>query len=407
MYHPRQLEATARSLFNSFPVLTLTGPRQSGKTTLVRHLFPELAYLNLEEPQIRALMAADPIAFLDAHPQGMLLDEIQRLPELLSHIQARVDARPGNGQFVITGSEQTSLRSGVSQSLAGRTAMLRLLPLSMAELDIANSGMSVEELLFSGFYPRIQLEHQPPYHAHSAYIQTYLERDLRQQGEIRLMSTFQSFLALCAGRVGQLLNLHSMANELGTATSTLRNWISLLEDACIVFLLQPWHANLGKRLVKTPKLYFHDVGLASFLLGIEHASQLNNHPLKGNLFENLCVSEALKHRYNRGLRSNLFFYRDSTGNEVDLVLENVAGPLLLEIKSSRTLHQDSVKGMAAFMRATGQSNPQRVIVYQGESRPSAFGARAIHHSELDRILAESNPGNPAGTPDSPRVSLDS
>lgn len=387
MYLQRHLEPTAQRLLQSFPVLTLTGPRQSGKTTLARHLFPQLAYWNLEDPQSRSLMIADPLGVLENHPQGMLIDEIQRVPELLSYIQSRVDRTGLNGQFVLTGSEQATLRSAVSQSLAGRTALLQLLPLSMAELGLAGTRPLLEELLYTGFYPRTRLENQPAYHAHSAYIQTYLERDLRQQGEIRLLSTFQRFLALCAGRAAQLLNLHSMANELGTATSTLRHWLSLLEDACIVFLLQPWHSNLGKRLVKTPKLYFHDVGLAAFLLGIEQPAQLRVHPLLGNLFENLCVGEALKHRFNRGLRSNLYFYRDSTGNEVDLVLDGAEGPQLVEIKSSHTLHPEFVRGFAAFMRATGLADPPRFIVFQGDPQPSAFGARAVHYTELDSVLS--------------------
>lgn len=382
----RDIQPTALRLFQSFPVLTLTGPRQSGKTTLAKALFPELVYWNLEDPRSRSLIQADPLGVLQAHPQGMILDEIQRVPELTSYIQSRVDAVGTNGQFVLTGSEQTSLRSALSQSLAGRTALLQLLPFSMSELGLGGTRPELAELLYTGFYPRTRLGQQPAYHAHSSYIQTYLERDLRMQGEIRQLSNFQRFLTLCAGRTAQLLNLHSMATELGTATSTLRHWLSLLEDACIVFLLHPWHSNLGKRLVKTPKLYFHDVGLAAFLLGVEEPSQLVSHPLLGGLFENLCVGEALKHRFNRGLRSNLFFYRDSTGNEVDLVQETPEGPRLLEIKSSHTLHPDFARGFGAFMRATSLADPPRVIVFQGDPEPAAYGAQAVHYTELASVL---------------------
>jgi len=390
MYIHRQMSALARELFAAFPILTITGPRQSGKTTLARRTFPNLAYLNLEEPQLRVQAAADPRGILARHSGGLLLDEIQRLPELLSTLQVLVDEGDRPGRFVLTGSEQTSLRQVVSQSLAGRTALLHLLPLSMAELSAAGPLPEAEELLFRGFYPRLHAAMLPPYPAHSAYIQTYLERDLRLQGEIRRPADFQRFLTLCAGRVGQLLNLHAMAGEVGVATSTLRQWASLLEAAYVIFLLPPWHANIGKRLVKTPKLYFHDVGLAAFLLGVEHSRQLATHPLSGPLFENLVVSEFLKARFNRGLRSNLNFYRDSAGNEVDLVLEGPEGIVLVEIKSARTLHEDFTRGFAAFTKAGNHVVEQRWIVYRGESRASAFGARAIEFRELGPILSEVN-----------------
>lgn len=386
MYIHRDLSAKVLELAAAFPVLTLTGPRQSGKTTLARRCFPNLDYVNLEEPQLRAQATANPRGFLSRHPAGVILDEIQRVPELLSTVQVLVDAQPKAGRFVLTGSEQLGLRRALSQSLAGRTALLHLLPLSMAELNTAGLRPPIEDLLFTGFYPRLHADNVPAYAAHSAYIQTYLERDVRLQGEIRLLSNFQRFLTLCAGRVGALLNLNSLSSEVDVAASTLREWLSLLEAAYVVFLLPPWHANIGKRLVKTPKLYFHDVGLAAFLLGVEEPSHVKTHPLTGALFENLVVGECLKARWNQGLRSNLSFYRDHAGHEVDVVADGPNGPRLLEIKSSQSLHQDFVKGFSAFEKATGRPALQRWIVYSGESVDSAFGARAIHVRELGGYL---------------------
>ncbi|MFA7331568.1 MAG: ATP-binding protein [Candidatus Delongbacteria bacterium] len=389
MYIQRQMTQVAAELAGNFPILTLTGPRQSGKTTLARQAFPQLAHVNLEEPQVRAQALADPRGFLGRFPEGVLLDEIQRAPELLSTVQVLVDADERPGRFVLTGSEQLGLRQAVSQSLAGRTALLHLLPLSMAELSAAGLLPEFPELLFSGFYPRIHAAKLPPYAAHSAYIQTYLERDVRLQGEIRLLSHFQRFLTLCAGRVGQLLNLNSLAGEVGVAASTLRQWLSVLEAAYIVFLLPPWHANIGKRLVKMPKLYFHDVGLAAFLLGVEEARQLANHPLAGALFENLVVGEFVKARFNSGLRSNLSFYRDHGGHEVDLVADSAEGPLLVEIKSAQTLHEEFTRGFTAFEKATGRPARNRWIVYAGESVDAAFGARAIQVRQVGHVLADS------------------
>ncbi|MDP2360263.1 MAG: ATP-binding protein [bacterium] len=388
MYIERQMGVVARELAASFPVLTLTGPRQSGKTTMARHCFPQLAHVNLEEPQVRAQALADPRGFFARFPEGMLLDEIQRAPDLLNTVQVLVDADGRPGRFLLTGSEQVGLRQALSQSLAGRTALLHLLPLSLAELSAAGLMPGIEDLLFTGFYPRVHAAKLPAYAAHAAYIQTYLERDVRLQGEIRLLSHFQRFLTLCAGRVGQLLNLNALAGEVGVAASTLREWLSVLEAAYVVFLLPPWHANLGKRLVKSPKLYFHDVGLAAFLLGVEEARQLVSHPLAGALFENMVVAECIKARHNRGLRSNLSFYRDHAGHEVDLVADSPDGPLLVEIKSSRTLHQEFTRGFAAFEKATGREARHRWIVYAGENLESAFGARAIHVRQLGDVLAE-------------------
>lgn len=334
----REITATLTSLFEKNPVVTVTGPRQSGKTTLCRAAFPELAYFNLERPDSREFATDDPLDFLKGCQAGAVIDEIQRAPELVSYIQADVDERrQKNGLYVLTGSRQFRVAEAVSQSLAGRTAVLRLLPFSIREAREIRNISSAEDFVYTGFYPRIYDQDLDPTQALGDYFETYVERDVRQVSEIRNLAAFQKFVRLCAGRVGQILNLHSLGNDAGVSHTTARQWISVLEASYIVFLLQPFHANISKRLIKSPKLYFHDVGLASYLLGIESVRQVATHPLKGFLFENMIVVEALKHRFNQGRRSNLSFYRDSAGTEVDLLYSLADKLLAVEIKSGETV----------------------------------------------------------------------
>ncbi len=282
----------ATTAFAKYPVITITGPRQSGKTTLARNTFTEKPYANLENPVTRQFAEEDPLAFLGQYPQGAIIDEIQRVPELLSYIQVIVDERRENSLFVLTGSQQFELMHGITQSLAGRTALLKLLPLSIAELA-THFSPGVDEMLFKGFYPRIYDQDIAPDQAYGDYFETYVERDLRQLVNVKNLSLFQRFVKLCAGRCGQLLNLNSLANDTGISHSTAREWMTVLEASYIVFLLQPFHANIGKRLVKSPKIYFYDVGLASWLLGIEEQRQIATHPLRGGLFENMARQQNL------------------------------------------------------------------------------------------------------------------
>lgn len=363
----RTLKPVLKELALQYPVVTITGPRQSGKTTLCRKVFPHLRYVNLEAPDIRLFAVDDPRGFLASYGDGVILDEIQRAPLLLSYIQTIVDEQQRPGQFILTGSQQFEVMNTVSQSLVGRTALLKLLPLSMEELRPVYLPDSVDRMLLSGFYPRIHDQGLNPTRAMGDYFETYVERDLRQLGAVKDLTQFERFVRLCAGRTGQLLNLQSLGNDVGVSHTTARSWLTLLEASYVVFLLQPWHANVSKRLVKSPKLYFYDVGLASYLLGLEKDIQVNRDPLRGNLFENLVVIEALKYRYNQGKRNNLYFYRDSNSNEVDLIAENGRNLSAVEIKAGATVNADYFKGLQRFRDlVAGSRDVASGVVYGGD-----------------------------------------
>ncbi len=363
---PRDIRAEFRRAAESQPVVTVVGPRQSGKTTLVREVFPGKAYRSLEDPDVRAFAAEDPRGFLDGLRDGAVLDEIQRLPDLLSYLQGMVDADPVPGRFILTGSQHFLMMQGVSQSLAGRTAILSLLPLSVRELaaaGIADPGM--DALIQRGFYPRLHERPLEPYPLLRDYFATYVERDVRQLLKVHDLLVFERFVRLCAGRVGQLLNLSSLAADAGVSATTAREWIGLLETSFVVFRMPPWHANIGKRLIKTPKLYFHDVGLAAYLCGIERPEHLASHPLRGGLFENLVVSELLKTRFNRGRDNRLMFFRDRAGREVDVLYP--FGPKLLpmEIKAGRTLQGEWFSGLKMAAGLSAGFMDRGVVVYGG------------------------------------------
>ena len=363
----REITPILRTLFEKNPVVMVTGPRQSGKTTLCRAVFRNLAYFNLEQPDSREFAIEDPRGFLKACDGGAVIDEIQRAPELVSFIQATVDETHRNGQFVLTGNRQFRVVEAVSQSLAGRTALLRLLPFSIQEALEARKTVEVARLIHNGFYPRIFDQDLDPAIALGDYFETYVERDVRQVSEIRNLSAFQKFVRLCAGRVGQLLNLQSLGNDAGVSHTTARQWISILEASYIVFLLQPFHANISKRLIKSPKLYFYDVGLASYLLGIEHARQVATHPLKGFLFENMVVVEALKHRFNQGRRSNLSFYRDSSGTEVDLVYSLADRFMAVEIKAGETVNRSFFSNLRKLRGYLPEQIAGEILVHGAET----------------------------------------
>ncbi len=332
----REITPLLTSLFEQYPFVTVTGPRQSGKTTLCRQVFPQLNYVNLELPDVREFARSDPRGLLSNIENGAIIDEIQHVPEFLSYLQVFADETRRNSLFVITGSENFKLSESVSQSLAGRTGLLYLLPFSLAESRLFRASETVDELIFRGFYPRVLDQNLNPHQAYSAYVATYVERDLRRISQLRDLPSFENFLRICAGRIGQLINLVSMGSDVGISHTTARHWLNLMEASFITFRLKPFHASLRKRLVKMPKLYFYDVGLAAYLLGIEHPQQIATHPLRGALFENLVVVEALKYRFNRGLDSNLSFFRDSRGLEVDLLYQTANEKIAMEIKSSAT-----------------------------------------------------------------------
>ena len=381
----RVAEDLVVSLQARYPVVTLTGPRQSGKTTLCRMAFGSLPYANLEAPDVRMRAQTDPRAFLAGFSRGGVIDEFQRAPELASYIQAVVDDPTFSGTFVLTGSQNLAVRTSVSQSLAGRTALVSLLPFSFTEVSRAWPDLDTDELIYRGFYPRIYDRNLNAAQALSDYVGTYVERDLRQLSVVHDLSLFQKFMGLCAGRVGRLLNLESLGNDTGVSQPTAREWLSLLEASYIAFRLPPFHANIGKRLVKTPKLYFYDVGLAAHLLGITDVSQIPRHPLRGALFENMVIVEVMKYFLNRGPRRELFFYRDSNGNEVDLLIPggNVIVPV--EIKAAATIAKDFFKGLQRIRDAVPTVGDP-ILVYGGDESYRHLGTDVTHLGGLTALL---------------------
>lgn len=383
----RQVTPHLLRLFGQYPIVTVTGPRQSGKTTLCRSVFSHLAYANLEDPEVREFAESDPRRFLAQFSTGAVLDEIQRVPDLLSYLQVMVDEDRRNGQFVLTGSEQFGLTSTVSQSLAGRTALLRLLPFTLAECRLAGASNVVDEILYSGCYPRIHDQELNPTQALADYLVTYVERDAQRIGGIRDLAAFRRFIRLCAGRVGQLLNLSSLGADVGISQPTAREWLGVLEASDIVFRLPPYHANIRKRLTKAPKLYFVDVGLASYLVGIRNSEQLAAHPLRGLLFENAAVSEAVKHSHNHASHAELSFFRTSDGLECDLLYPTRAGLAAVEIKSGATL----TSAWFAGLRRIGRTVPgvsSAIIVYGGDQLQERSDATALPLAELAALLED-------------------
>ena len=383
----REAEHTLSTLARGFPVLAVTGPRQSGKTTLARSFFGDKPYVSLEELDQREYASSDPRGFLAGYPDGAVLDEVQHCPELFSYIQGIVDKDKRCGLFVLTGSQQFGLLSKITQSLAGRAGFVHLLPFALSELHAAGRETgSLDNLLFSGLYPPLYDREVKPSTWYANYILTYVERDVRQIVNIRDMATFQRFLKMCAARNGQLLNLSSLADDCGITHNTARAWISILEASYILFLLTPHHSNFGKRLVKTPKLYFYDTGLASCLLGIRDAEQLSIHPMRGPLFEAFVISELLKSRYNRGLASNLFFWRDNTGNEIDLIMERGDKLLPLEIKSGQTITSDYFRSLEKWLAFAGPSAGAARIVYGGMETQNRTNAEVLPWQSIRKII---------------------
>lgn len=369
----RELTQELTQTMRAYPVVTLTGPRQAGKTTLARWCFPSFSYASLEDPQVRDLAASDPMAFFARYPEPVIIDEMQRVPGITSSVQVRVDQdRKRKGRFLLTGSHQPGLHQAVTQSLAGRTAILNLMPLSVSEVLAHEPDIATDALLLRGFMPEVHDEGMEPTRYYRNYYKTYVERDLRQLAQIRNLAAFERFMTLLAGRVGRVVNLSGLSGETGVSSSTLAEWLSILEASFLVFRLQPYFSNISKRTVKSPKLYFTEVGLASYLLGLETTQQVSRDPLRGNLFENLVVADILKSRLNSGKEPNLFYLRTEKGFEVDLIMREGRTLKPVEIKSAATFNRGFLAALKRFCEAEPEA-ADPLLIYDGENFPERNG----------------------------------
>lgn len=382
----RAAASELQDLAQYYPVVTILGPRQSGKTTLVRSTFPSKPYVNLEALDIQSMAKMDPRAFLEQYPRGAILDEIQRSPHLLSYIQIIVDESDTKGLFILTGSHQLELHHAISQSLAGRTALLQLLPMSLDELTQAGFHLSLDEVLLKGGYPRIYKDDLNPTKTYRHYFQTYIERDLRQLLQVKDLIQFQRFVKICAGRIGSLLNMEGICNDVGISSHTVKEWISILEASFIIFRLQPYFENFGKRVIKSPKLYFCDTGLAAYLLGIEKIEQLNRDPLRGHLVENFILLELMKARLNKGLDPQLYYFRDAHGHEVDLIFQSGHQLFPIEIKASKTFSQEFLKNIDFFKKLIGNRFGGGALIYTGDQEQTKGEIKILNFKNSTSFL---------------------
>ena len=362
----REITESIKKLTTKYPVIALTGPRQSGKTTLLKQMFPKYEYLSLENPDVREFAETDTKGFLKRYSKYVIFDEAQRVPALFSYIQGIVDESGIMGQFILSGSQNFHLMQNISQSLAGRVALFRLFPFDFQELRSANlMSENYTDNLVKGFYPAIYDRNIPAKTFYSNYIQTYIQRDVSDLIAIKDLRLFQNFLALCATRAGQLLNLNALANGCGISQPTAKAWLSALENSYVVFLLYPYHENFSKRIVKTPKLYFYDTGLLCHLLKIVNAEQWLSQSIKGALFENMMITEYVKRMYHRDDIQDIWFWRDSAGHEVDLLIGKHLSLDLIEFKATHTIMSDLFKGLTFFEVASGKNNLSKTLVYAG------------------------------------------
>ncbi|MBR5726336.1 MAG: ATP-binding protein [Muribaculaceae bacterium] len=384
-YISRHIESTVLEMAKYFPVIVITGPRQSGKTTLIKHLFGEYLQFSMEDLHIREFAEQDPVAFLEQNKQGMIIDEVQRVPTLMSYIQGIVDKDPSR-HFILSGSSNFAMLQSVTQSLAGRAAILELLPMSIPEISDFAKSLTLDELIFGGMYPAVCAQKIPPEFAYPSYVKTYLERDVRNLLRISNLSAYEKFLKLCAGRIGSLFVASQLANEVGVSVNTIKSWLSVLQSSYVITLLPPYFENVSKRLIKTPKIYFIDTGVACYLLDIESPQQLARDKMRGPLFENLIVMEAIKYRTNQGKAPNAYFYRDSNQNEIDLLLKNGEDIKGIEIKSSMTYHKDfehTLRNMSKYINGNTQ---QRAVVYAGDMENRLGEIQLINYLHLKEFL---------------------
>jgi hypothetical protein len=388
MFIQRSLASKLEKLKKQFPAIALLGPRQSGKTTLARHAFPDHQYVNLEALDSRQFALDDPQGFLDQYNKGsgVILDEIQNVPNLLSYLQVRIDRKPKDGFYILTGSHNILLNQHIAQTLAGRISIQTLLPFSIEELSLSlHLPEDLFTLLFQGFYPTLYAKRVHAEDWYKAYIQTYVERDVRLIRNVSDLNLFQKFLKLCVGRIGQLLNLTSLSDDCGISVNTARAWISILEASYIIFLLPPHHENFSKRLIKSPKLYFYDSGLACHLLGIDSAESLVQHYLRGGIFESMVVIDLLKQRFNAGKNANLYFWRDKSGLEVDCLLDRAQELVPIEIKSAQTIHSDFFTSLSRFCEIANISPALAYVVYGGIEDQKRQTGHALSWKRLSEI----------------------
>lgn len=380
----RILQTTIAHFATKYPIVTLTGPRQSGKSTLLKHAFPDYRYISLEDIDMREFAANDPRGFLNTFPRHVILDEAQRVPSLFSYLQTHVDKTDETGNYLLAGSHNFLLMESINQSLAGRTAILKLLPFSRHEMrDGGILPNKINEQIYCGAYPRLYDKGLTPDEFYPFYIQTYVERDVRQLKNIGDLSRFTRFIKLCAGRIGQLLNMSSLAVECGVSVPTVTAWLSVLEASYICYLLHPDWNNFAKRLVKSPKLYFYDTGLACSLLDIKSPEQLDFHFSRGALFENLVINEFIKKAWNSGRTADLRFYRDNQGNEVDLLIYDGEQPMAYEIKSGETFHPDFFKGLNKWAQITGSTSHSCKVIYGGTTSLTTTSGSLMTLDDID------------------------
>ncbi|GAA0878729.1 ATP-binding protein [Algoriphagus jejuensis] len=382
----RKLGSKIRESAEKLPIIVVTGPRQSGKSTLIRALFPDHIYQNLEDPELRQFANSDPKGFLGSNDSKMILDEVQNVPQLLSYIQVITDQAKIPGQFILSGSQNLLLMEGVSQSLAGRITLFNLLPFSLEEIhDTPYRLASFEEYILKGFYPRIYDMDLDPTKWLQDYLKTYVERDVRQLLNIGNLHTFRQFLEICAGRIGQLVNFTEIGNQIGVSYQTVNNWISILETSFVCYTLRPYHKNFNKRIVKSPKLYFYDTGLACALLNLRSVQDLNRHFAKGALFENFIINEVLKNQLNRELSPKNFFWNAAGSREIDLIMD-VGGKLIAaEIKSSRTLNSHFFDSLTYFQTVSGTPPEDSFLIYGGDENQKRSAANVINWQTLSSL----------------------
>lgn len=385
LYLTRAIEGVISEAYQYFPVISITGPRQSGKSTLLKHLFPHVHKYSLKDVNVREFAEHDPIAFLHQHPEGMFIDEVQKVPHLLEYIQGIVDDNP-ECRFLLTGSSNFELLQGLSESLPGRAGVYELLPMTYEETVSTASELPLDEFLFNGLYPAICAKKNKARLYYPSYVKTYLERDVREQLRIKDQMLFMRFMKLCAARIGSLFNASEMAAQLGVDSKTVTHWLSVLQASYLVTLLPPYYENISKRLVKSPKLYFNDPGLACFLLDIESPRQLERDKMRGAIFENFVVMEVIKHRYNQGRQDGVFFYRDSNQNEVDILLKQEGEITAIEVKSSMTYHTSFEQHILRLSEWIKTPIAQKLIVYTGDFENITGGIKLINYRNLHKHL---------------------